>query len=100
MPWIDIEKDLGGFVNALINAPAPTQVLAVSEWMTCKKWLEFWSATTGRRARFEEAQAGAARTMEDPSGLALQFTQTAQFVTEFGFTGGDPEVLMPEAVSP
>lgn len=99
MPWIDVEKDAGAFVKVLIDAPAPTQILAVSEWMTCKKWLDLWSATTGVRSRFEEAPYEAATT-DDPSGLKLEFVQTAQFLMDFGFTGEDPDVLLPADVSP
>ena len=98
MPWIDVEKDAGGFVKALIDAPAPTQILAVSEWMTCRKWLDVWSATTGVRSRFEEADPEAA-TADDPSGLKLEFFQTGQFLVDFGFTGGDSDVMLPEDVS-
>ena len=98
MPWIDVEKDVGAFVKALIDAPAPTQVLAISEWMTCKEWLKIWSASTGVKSRFEEAQAGD-HPSDDPTGLKLEFLQTSQFLVDFGFTGGDPDVLMPEDVS-
>ena len=55
MPYIDIEKDTGSYVHALIKAPAPTQVLAVSEWATPRQWLEQWSQATGVASRIERA---------------------------------------------
>lgn len=98
MPWIDIDHDLGAFVNALIAAPAPTQVLAASEWLTPKEWLQLWSAATDVKARFEEATSKDAPE-DDATGLQLGFAQTGKFLQEFGYTGNDPDVLMPEEVS-
>lgn len=85
-------------MKALIDVPTPTQVLAVSEWMSSTAWLELWSKTTGIKSRYEEVGEKES-TSDDPSGVKLQFYQSARFLTEFGFTGGDPELLLPEDVS-
>lgn len=97
MPYIDIEKDAGPYVHALIKAPAPTQILAVSEFSTAKAWLEQWSQITGIKARVEEADASEFQG-DDPTGLMRGMVETGHFIGEFGFTGGDVEILMPEQV--
>jgi hypothetical protein len=98
MPYIDIEKDAGAFVHALIKVPAPTQVLAVSEWATCREWLEQWSRITGIQGRVEQADASEFQG-NDPTGFMKSVLETGQFCGEFGFTGGDENILMPEEVS-
>jgi hypothetical protein len=94
MPYIDIEKDAGAFVHALIKVPAPTQVLAVSEWATCREW----SRITGIQGRVEQADASEFQG-NDPTGFMKSVLETGQFCGEFGFTGGDENILMPEEVS-
>jgi hypothetical protein len=98
MPYIDIEKDAGAFVHALIKAPAPTQILAVSEWCTSREWLEQWSRVTGVKSRIEQADAGEFQG-DDPTGFMESVLETGQFISEFGFSGGDEMILMPEQVS-
>jgi hypothetical protein len=98
MPYIDIEKDAGAFVHALIKVPAPAQVLAVSEWATCRAWLEQWSRITGIQGRVEQADANEFQG-NDPTGFMKGVLETGQFCGEFGFTGGDEKILMPEQVS-
>ena len=97
LPWIDVEKDCGGVVRALFDAPAPTHVLCVSEWLTGGQFLNLWSRQTGVPAVYEESTE--THTKDDPTGLALQFSQTMKYIVDFGYTCGDPEVVLPEDVS-
>ncbi|KAK7880869.1 hypothetical protein LTR80_012428, partial [Exophiala xenobiotica] len=32
-PWIDVDRDTGAFVNALLEAPGGTQVVGASEYL-------------------------------------------------------------------
>jgi hypothetical protein len=98
MPYIDVERDTGSFVKALIDAPAPTQVLGLSKWATPNEWLALWSEVTGIAARIEQASSEEFER-NDPTGLMKSVSQTGQFVGEFGFTGSDEKILMPEDVS-
>lgn len=84
-------------MRALIDAPAPTQVLCVSEWLSGAEWLEVWSKHTGIPSRYEESTK--IHIQDDPSGLSLHFSQTMKYIEDFGYTCGDPDVLMPEDVS-
>lgn len=98
MPYIDVEKDTGPFVKALIDAPAPTQVLAVSEWATAREWLALWSQVTAVGTRVEQADAEEFEN-NDPTGFMRSILETGRFVGELGFTGGDEKILMPHDVS-
>lgn len=98
MPYIDVEKDTGPFVKALIDAPAPTQVLAVSEWATAREWLALWSQVTAVGTRVEQADAEEFEN-NDRTGFMRSILETGRFVGELGFTGGDEKILMPHDVS-
>jgi hypothetical protein len=98
MPYIDVERDTGSLVKALIDAPAPTQVLGLSKWATPKEWLALWSEVTGIAARVEQASSEEFES-NDPTGFMRSVFETGQFVGEFGFTGSDEKILMPEDVS-
>ena len=98
MPYIDVEKDTGSYVHALIKAPAPTQVLAVSEWATVKQWLEQWSRATGVASRAERVDFDHFRG-DDPTGFMGMMIETSGFIEELGFAGGDRRILMPEEAS-
>jgi hypothetical protein len=88
MPYIDVEKDTGSYVHALIKAPAPTQVLAVSEWATAQQWLKKWSKVTGVASRAERVDLDQFKA-DDPTGFMGMMIET----------GGDKRILMPEEVS-
>jgi hypothetical protein len=78
MPYIDIEKDAGVFAHALIRAQ--------------------WSRATGVKSCVEQASASEFQG-DDPTGFMKSVLETGQFCGEFGFTGGDENILMPEQVS-
>jgi hypothetical protein len=69
----------------------------VSEWKTCPAYLELWSTKTGIKGRFEKTEP--TDLDDDPMGMNLAVAQVAQFIVEFGYIEGDPDVLMPEDVS-
>ena len=79
MPYIDVEKDTGSYIHALIKAPAPTQVLAVSEWATVHQWLEQWSEATGVASRAERVDFDQFRG-DDPTGFMGMMIETSGFI--------------------
>ncbi|KAK5111523.1 hypothetical protein LTR62_004818 [Meristemomyces frigidus] len=96
IPWLDVEKDLGSFVAALFRAPAPTQVLCVSEWLSERQWLGQWTRATGIPSRLEPELSLHDHVDHDPTGLSRQFSETMKYIEDFGYTCGDPDVLVPE----
>lgn len=95
-----MEKDTGAFVKALIEAPPKTQLLGVSEWMAFDEWAALWSIVTGVKSKFEDnVSQEPLPPSNDTFDFKMMFLQTGYFVTEFGYTGGDPNVVGPEEVS-
>ncbi|KAK5155039.1 hypothetical protein LTS14_005994 [Recurvomyces mirabilis] len=97
IPWVDVERDTGAFVHALTKASPGTHVLGVSEWLGTGKYLELLFDHLGVKGRFEDISFEAA-VQNDPLGLKLQFAEGFRFAEEFGYTGGDPEVVSPDDV--
>ncbi|KAI7544151.1 hypothetical protein KC331_g6976 [Hortaea werneckii] len=97
IPWVDVERDTGSFVKALIEAPPKTQLLGVSEWMAFDDWAALWSNVTGVKSKFEDTVSQERlRPSNGTFDFKNMFSQTGYFVTEFGYTGGDPDVVGPE----
>ncbi|KAK4555930.1 hypothetical protein LTR86_007150 [Recurvomyces mirabilis] len=95
IPWVDVERDTGAFVHALTKASAGTHVLGVSEWLGTGKYLELLFDHLEVKGQFQDISFEAA-VQDDPLGLKLQFAEGFRFAEEFGYTGGDPEVVSPD----
>jgi hypothetical protein len=96
LPYVDIERDLGTFVKVLVeDLPAGKELLGVSEMMTAARWMEIWGETMGvktdfKRVSHDEFFAGT------PVELKEEMADAFDYLEEFGYTGGDPNVLMPD----
>ncbi|KAK1061312.1 hypothetical protein LTR74_011196 [Friedmanniomyces endolithicus] len=96
IPFIVTHKDTGAFVKALVvDLPAGKHILGVSESMTWPAWTKLWAEVVGVQATFERVSEA-----EFWAGLPKAFTDVLApdfaFVDEFGYTGGDPEVMTAE----
>jgi len=86
-------------VKALIEAPPGKDMLGVSEKMGWEAWTELWSSILGVRARY--VQVPLEEYLKDlPETLAREVGESVSFNTEFGWTGGDPQILDPKEISP
>lgn len=98
MPFVVPHEDTGVFVKALVDLPPGKNILGVSENMTWPEWAELWGDILGVKATFKQVS-------EDefwqgaPDPLKKELAETFAYVEEFGYTGGDPEVLTVEQVS-
>ena len=92
-----MERDTGAFVHALVKAPAGTHVLGVSEWLGTGRYLEILFDHLGVKGQFQDISFETA-VQDDPLGLKLQFAEGFRCAEEFGYTGGDPEVVSPDEV--
>lgn len=97
MPHIVTHRDTGPFVKALVDLPPGKDLLAVSEWMTFPEWMETWGRVLGVEARYQ--QISSEEMFEGvPAALTEELKDGFDYIEEFGFTGGDPDVLGPEHV--
>ena len=97
MPFVVAHEDTGAFVKALVDLPAGTNLLGVSEHMTFPEYTKLWGDVMGVKATFKEvSEEEFFQGMPEP--LKKELVETFRYVEEFGYTGGDPEVKDAEQV--
>ena len=75
--------------------PPGKEIVAVSEYMTFPEYIELWGRINGVKAEYKEITR--AELFEGvPEPLASEIGDSFDYVHDFGFTGGDPDVLQPE----
>ncbi|MCJ1386082.1 hypothetical protein MMC17_009207 [Xylographa soralifera] len=95
MPFVVTHEDTGSFVKALVDLPPGKDLLGVSEHMTWPEWTKLWGDILGVKATFKQVSEDEYyRGVPDP--LRRELSETFAYVEEFGYTGGDPEVLTAE----
>ncbi|KAG6356040.1 hypothetical protein INS49_015425 [Diaporthe citri] len=95
MPFIVTERDTGALVKALVDLPPGKDLMGVSEWMTFPEWVEVWGRVLGVKVGFR--QISKEEMFEGvPEPMAQEIGDSFDYIEEFGFAGGDPEVLDPE----
>ncbi|KAK0865502.1 hypothetical protein LTS02_005304 [Friedmanniomyces endolithicus] len=91
-PWIDVERDTGAFVKALLDAPGGTQVVGASEYLNGSEYFKLLCDHLGAKGTYTEVPFDS-MVSDDPTGFKLEIAQVYAFVNEFGYDGGDPEVV-------
>jgi hypothetical protein len=99
MPFVVAQRDTGAFVRALVaDLPVGTDLLGVSEWMTFPEWAAVWGRVLGVETRYEQVSRD--ELFEGvPADMKQEIGDSFDYMEEFGFAGGDPDVLDPEQVS-
>lgn len=96
-PFVVTHKDTGNFVRALVDLPPQKHIFGVSEEMTWPDWTKLWGDLLGVQARYQ--QVSKEEFFKDaPGPLGEELGETYDFIAEFGYTGGDPEVITVQQV--
>ena len=98
MPFVVTYADTGVFVKALVDLPPGKNLLGVSEHMTWPEWTKLWGDILGVKATYKQVSEDA-HFSGVPDPVKKEFSETFAYIEEFGYTGGDPEVLTVEQVS-
>ncbi|KAF7556991.1 hypothetical protein G7Z17_g993 [Cylindrodendrum hubeiense] len=97
MPHFVTERDTGAFVKASIDLPPGKDILAVSEYLTFPEWAEVWGRVHGVKVEYKQV-SGDVFWAGLPESLKVEFRDSFDYIEDYGFTGGDPDVLDPEQV--
>lgn len=100
MPFVVAQRDTGEFVRALVDRlPPGKDLLGVSEWMTFPEWAEAWGRVMGVKVAYRQVSKD--EMFEGvPPVVAQEIGDSFDYLEEFGFAGGDPDVLDPDHVRP
>ncbi|PRP77818.1 hypothetical protein PROFUN_07760 [Planoprotostelium fungivorum] len=97
LPHVVAERDTGPYVRALVDMEPGKKVFAVSEYMSFTDFMELWGQHHRVKASYREIST-AEMVKDMPEVMATDLGQAYDFYHEFGFTGGDPEVLEREQI--
>jgi hypothetical protein len=91
LPWIYVDRDVGIFVEALVESSPRKQILGVSQMAS---WREFWTLWAETRGVKLEIQVVSVEEFFQslPEVLRREFQESLKYIIEFGYTGGDPDV--------
>jgi hypothetical protein len=95
-----VEKDMGMIVRAAIqNTPGKT-ILAVESMLSWTDQLKLWCKTNGVSfGGFNELSVEKFEMILPIPGLGRELGEMMAFMDESGYTGGDPNVTLPQDVS-
>ena len=96
IPMADLEADMGKWANALIEAPPGITLVGSTEQITWAEWLLLWAERNGVTARYRRTSP--AEYSGRVEGISDAFAEEFQFVEQYGFVGGDPQVVYPNEV--
>ncbi|KAM0445309.1 hypothetical protein ACHAPV_008383 [Trichoderma viride] len=99
VPFVVPDRDTGAFVKALLDVSPGKTLVGVSEMMTFPTWMEIWGRVLDVQAAYQEVSPG--EFYKDfPEPLGQELMDTNEYMIEFGYTGGDPEVMYPKELDP
>ncbi|KAI9690055.1 MAG: hypothetical protein M1820_010054 [Bogoriella megaspora] len=94
MPFVITHKDTGAFVKALVELPPGKDLHGFSEELTWPEFAKLWGDVLDVKATFKQVSNDVFfEGLPDP--LREELVETFAYVEEFGYTGGDPDVLTP-----
>ncbi|KAI9717640.1 MAG: hypothetical protein M1812_004585 [Candelaria pacifica] len=97
VPMVVTRKDTGYFVRALIQLPPGKTLLGYGMMISPKEYLKLWTEIHGvRNGGFRELTIKEAEDLEGGGPTAREAVESYAFTLEFGWDGGDPDVLRPE----
>lgn len=106
LPFIWISRDTGTLVNKLVeDVPPGARLLGVSMMASYREYLSTWARVVGKELAGDQGikqispKEWAERVRGDKDHKE-HMLETWAFAHEFGYDGGDPEMLYPKDVSP
>lgn len=91
-------KDTGSFVKMLVDSPPGKHLLGASQVITWPEYTALWGKTVGVKAAFRQISSEEF-FMHIPEPIKSELKASFDFIEEFGYTGGDPDLIMHERVS-
>ncbi|GFN11733.1 hypothetical protein AtubIFM55763_004867 [Aspergillus tubingensis] len=94
IPWVHAQHDTGYFVKALIRAPPGTAILGCSRLMRYQDYWKLWAEVKGVRLVVQVDKEFDSTGV--PDWLAREMYDSKQYVSKYGWAGGDPKVKEPQ----
>lgn len=97
-PFVAAEEDTGPIVKAMIDDEPGKSVIGHRGWTSVRELMETVTKVTGMKAEAIQLPEGQSK-FEGAGELQVELDECMSFFNEFGYTGGDPEIIDPTQVS-
>ncbi|KAF7186154.1 NmrA-like family domain-containing oxidoreductase phqG [Pseudocercospora fuligena] len=98
LAWIDLQRDAGGYVSALLKEPAGVQVAAIGAYASFDVGLAKVKSKYGIEISVEQSSEEEL-VAHDPSGLLVQAARIMTCVESYGLAGDNADVVYAEEVT-
>ncbi|CAG9984157.1 unnamed protein product [Clonostachys byssicola] len=104
LPFIWARKDVGVLVKGLVSAEGGKMLLGYSQNISWRQFMEIWAETLNVPLADNAHHQISEEALEDllpafPEGVLTQeFSECFAYFEEFGYDGGDPNVIHPKDV--
>lgn len=95
VPMVEARHDTGHFTKALVQVPPGQNLLGYASMLSWNEWVLLWGRIHGVTCRFERLDR---KVVENaiPGGIGEEFADMFEYISEFGYDGGDPSVVHPK----
>ncbi|KAH9204935.1 hypothetical protein DL95DRAFT_318500 [Leptodontidium sp. 2 PMI_412] len=86
---------LGHFTKALVQVAPGQNLLGFGSMMSWNEWVVVWSRIHGVKCRFDRLNR---KVVENsiPGGIGEELADMFEYISDFGYDGGDPSVVHPK----
>jgi len=98
-PLVDVERDTGRFVKALEDAGPGKKLFGVSDLVGGDEYMRTWCEELGQRGGYKQLSIEELIQGIENKDFAREAAESRANQAEFGWLGGEENVLMPKDVS-
>jgi hypothetical protein len=99
LPHIDVERDTGYLVHALLECTPGKMVLGAGEMISWSEMLKVWcECNKVQFGGFDPLSVDQFERFIPVPGLGRELGDMFAFMDKFGYAGGDPDVVLPSEV--
>ena len=98
IPVVDTCADTGAFVKGLLSVPPGRNVLGYSSLVSKEEYMRLWCRHLGVKGAFKQVSADE-WDKQFPESMRKEVAEASAYAEEFGYHGGDPDVVHPKDVS-
>ncbi|KAH9204493.1 hypothetical protein DL95DRAFT_319361 [Leptodontidium sp. 2 PMI_412] len=97
VPMVEARHDTGNFTKALVQVSPGKNLLGFGSMMSWNEWVHVWGRVHGVECRFERLDR---KFVEDtvPGGVGAEIADMFEYISDFGYDGGDPSVVHPSSL--
>jgi len=100
LPHIDVERDTGYLIHALLECAPGKMVLGAGEMISWSEMLKIWcECNKVQFGGFDPLSVGQFERFIPVPGLGRELGEMFAFMDDFGYAGGDPDVVLPSEVN-